>query len=258
VLLGLNGDDVLIGGAGAANQMQGGMGDDRYVVTTNDTLVEAAGEGTDTVETTLGAYALRANFENLTYTGAGNFTGTGNELNNVISGGNGADVLRGGGGNDDLIGGAGNDLAVLSGDRADYTVVQEADGVYRITDGVGGRDGVDLANGVERVRFADGTTALLSDLATPAAPMAASAKDYDAQILPGLLDDDFIVTKTADQPLVLPGDGLPSEFMMDEAAPQGRFGGGSNRMLSLFDDDGGFLADPVGLLKPTDGLDDWM
>ncbi|NJC42275.1 Ca2+-binding RTX toxin-like protein [Brevundimonas alba] len=108
LLLGQAGDDILIGGSGLANQMQGGTGDDRFVVSVaGDSLVEFAGEGTDTVETTLSAYTLKTNFEGLTYTGAGSFTGTGSSDNNTITGGTGADTLLGMGGNDTLVGGAG-------------------------------------------------------------------------------------------------------------------------------------------------------
>ena len=51
--------------------------------------------------------------ENLTYTGidADPFVGTGNALNNVISGGDLADTLSGLGGNDTLNGGLGADTA---------------------------------------------------------------------------------------------------------------------------------------------------
>jgi len=259
-LIGLGGDDVLSGGGGAANQLYGGAGDDRYIVSAiGDTVVENSGEGVDTVETALGGFTLRANVENLIYTGSGNFAGIGNASANVITGGAGADTLTGGGGNDTLNGGAGNDLAVLSGLQADYTVVLEADGVYRVTDGVGGRDGVDLLTGVERVRFSDGSTVLLADLAGPASstPLSASAKGYDAEVLPGLSDDDFIVLKGADEPLILPGDGLIDEIAL-EPAGFGGFGGEGGRMLTLFDEGADFLFDPAGLLKHTDGLDDWM
>ena len=52
-----------------------------------------------------------ANVENLTYTGvdADQFVGTGNALNNVITGGDLADTLSGLAGNDTLNGGLGND-----------------------------------------------------------------------------------------------------------------------------------------------------
>jgi hypothetical protein len=43
------------------------------------------------------------------YTGTAAFTGVGNDLNNSITGGVGADTLNGGAGNDILMGGLGND-----------------------------------------------------------------------------------------------------------------------------------------------------
>jgi Ca2+-binding RTX toxin-like protein len=90
--------------------MAGGAGNDTYVVdNAGDVVTEAAGAGTDTVQTTLASYALSANVENLTFTGAGNFSGTGNALNNTLAGGAGNDTLNGGDGSDTLIGGAGND-----------------------------------------------------------------------------------------------------------------------------------------------------
>ena len=103
------GDDTL-DGAGGADAMSGGGGNDTYLVNNvGDVVLESAGEGTDTVETTLNANTLPANVENLTFAGAGNFAGTGNELSNTITGGAGNDVLNGGAGDDVLIGGLGND-----------------------------------------------------------------------------------------------------------------------------------------------------
>jgi Ca2+-binding RTX toxin-like protein len=108
-LIGGSGNDLLDGGTGN-DTMTGGAGDDTYIVdSAGDQVIEAAGQGTDEVRTTLAAYTLGANVENLSYTGAGNFTGTGNALGNVISVGNGVGKLSGGDGNDTLIGGAGDD-----------------------------------------------------------------------------------------------------------------------------------------------------
>ncbi len=118
ILEGGNGNDTLIGGAGndrldggAGNDLlQGGAGNDTYVaVDAGDTIEEGLNAGTDLVQTAMNAFTLGANLENLTYTGTGNFAGTGNGLNNTITGGAGNDVLDGGAGNDILIGGAGND-----------------------------------------------------------------------------------------------------------------------------------------------------
>ncbi|RZJ21179.1 MAG: hypothetical protein EON85_15575, partial [Brevundimonas sp.] len=107
-LIGNGGNDTLIGGAGAANTLLGGMGDDTYVVSNaGDSYIEYADEGTDLVLTDVAALTLRANVENLTYTGTGNFTATGNASNNVITSGEGDDSLDGLGGADTLIGGLG-------------------------------------------------------------------------------------------------------------------------------------------------------
>jgi len=90
--------------------MTGGLGNDTfYVDSANDVVIEAVGGGTDTVKATASNYTLAANVENLTYTGASNFAGTGNTINNTITGGNGADTLDGNLGNDKLLGGLGND-----------------------------------------------------------------------------------------------------------------------------------------------------
>ena len=110
VLRGLDGNDVLIGGLGA-DEMIGSTGNDIYVVDdAGDTVVENATEGTDSVETTLTAYTLTANVENLEFTGSGLFSGSGNELANIIVGGSGFDVLQGLDGDDTLGGEAGDDL----------------------------------------------------------------------------------------------------------------------------------------------------
>ena len=61
---GLGGDDTLNGGANA-DTMIGGMGDDTYVVdNTTDVVTENAGEGADTVQSSL-TYTLSSNVENL-------------------------------------------------------------------------------------------------------------------------------------------------------------------------------------------------
>jgi Ca2+-binding RTX toxin-like protein len=101
-------NDRLDGGAGA-DGLAGGGGDDTYIVDAGDTVVEGAGQGADTVKTALASYTLAANVENLVFTGSGNFTGTGNVLDNSITGGSGDDTLNGASGGDSLIGLAGND-----------------------------------------------------------------------------------------------------------------------------------------------------
>jgi Ca2+-binding RTX toxin-like protein len=110
-ITGNDGNNIIDGGAGV-DVMIGGLGDDTYVASiAGDVITENLGGGTDTVITGLNTYALglNTNLENLRYTGNGNFIGTGNELANILTGGDGNDSLTGGDGNDTLIGGAGND-----------------------------------------------------------------------------------------------------------------------------------------------------
>lgn len=98
--------------ANSLHTLQGGAGDDVYVVGISGVVVtEAANSGIDEVQTSVGILSIAAydNVENLTYTGSAAFTGTGNASNNIITGGVGSDALRGAAGNDQLIGGAGND-----------------------------------------------------------------------------------------------------------------------------------------------------
>ena len=134
VITGDAGNDTLDGGTGA-DTMAGGTGNDQYVVDNNaDLVTEQANEGIDHVSSSI-TYTLTDNVENLTLTGSANIDGTGNELDNVISGNsgnnvldglagndtlhgnNGADTLIGGTGNDVLNGNAGNDQ--LQGDEGD-------------------------------------------------------------------------------------------------------------------------------------------
>lgn len=113
VLMGHNGADTLNGGAGA-DELIGGNGADTYIVDDAlDSVVEQAGQGSDTVRTTLNSYTLTPNVENLIFEGTGDFSGTGNDLANVIRGGQGDDVLDGGGGADRLQGLDGNDTYIV-------------------------------------------------------------------------------------------------------------------------------------------------
>jgi len=94
ILTGNNGNNVLDGGAGA-DQLIGGLGDDTYVVDAGDTIVEQQFGGTDTVITNQ-TFTLGSELENLTLTGAAAINGTGNELDNVLTGNSAANVLAGG------------------------------------------------------------------------------------------------------------------------------------------------------------------
>ncbi|MBF8789368.1 peroxidase family protein [Pseudomonas asiatica] len=159
------GNDLLDGGAGI-DRLVGGLGDDTYVVdNAGDVVVEATAAGTDTVRATAASYTLGANVENLTYIGAGNFTGTGNGLANVITGAAGNDTLNGDGGNDQLLGGLGTDT--LNGGAGDDTLDGGAgnDSLFGDTgndnlQGGAGDDNLDGGNGVDVLQGGDGNDTL--------------------------------------------------------------------------------------------------
>jgi Ca2+-binding RTX toxin-like protein len=191
-LTGNDGNDKLIGGAGN-DTMIGGAGDDVYVVdVAGDVVTEAASAGTDRVETALASYTLGVNVENLTYTGAAAFTGTGNALDNLIIGGNGNDVLNGvvgndtlngGNGNDNLNGGAGLDVLVggagndtlTGGADADSFVFSSATGVDTIGDFVTNTDKIVITQSALAIGNGD-TTVDNAVLRTAAGGFSANAE----------------------------------------------------------------------------------
>ena len=133
------GDDRLDGGRGA-DRLEGGRGDDLFIVDNKgDVVGEAAGQGTDTVQSTV-SYSLPSNVERLTLLGSGDLNGTGNGLANVLRGNAGDNVLSGGAGHDILLPGHGHDR--LTGGRgADDFVVTGASGDNLvITDLLSGTD----------------------------------------------------------------------------------------------------------------------
>lgn len=135
------GNDLLDGGVGG-DSLVGGTGDDLYRVDDmGDVVVEAAGEGDDTVESSV-TYVLPENVETLRLVGEANIDATGsagndhlvgNAGNNVLLGGAGDDVLEGGDGLDTLEGGAGNDR-LDGGAGRDQLIGGEGDDIYRVDD----------------------------------------------------------------------------------------------------------------------------
>ncbi len=133
-LLGGADNDTLDGGAGA-DTMAGGTGDDRYMVdNVGDVVVEASGEGHDTVLTTLAATTLADNVEDLVLLD-GALAGTGNALDNLITGNAAANLLVGQDGNDTLDGGAGNDTMIGGNGNDTYIVDNGRDVVVELAGG---------------------------------------------------------------------------------------------------------------------------
>ncbi|WP_016953290.1 calcium-binding protein [Anabaena sp. PCC 7108] len=112
-LLGNQGNDILIAGTGA-DTLAGGTENDIYIVDSLDDVLEAAGEGTDTVDVTVlgtgNTWVTSAEVEliNIAGTNVANVRQT-NDVDTTIIGNSGANILRSSGGNDFLNGKAGND-----------------------------------------------------------------------------------------------------------------------------------------------------
>ncbi|GAA0646343.1 M10 family metallopeptidase C-terminal domain-containing protein [Brevundimonas lenta] len=236
-LLGFAGNDILAGGQGLANQLQGGLGDDLYVLDAYDTIVEIAGQGHDTIEAHVGAHVMAANVEDMFYVGFNKFYGTGNAGNNTITSGIGDDILKGMGGSDRLFGGAGYDEVHVRGTQAQYTVTTEGSG-WRIVDTVAGRDGTIYVESIEAVRFLSGNTKTVLTYTHAAAPEL-SAKDVGPLVSPMLADDAFVLPALDDKagPQVLP--------VQDELAFEGAGSGGASGMETGFHGFHGFGDAPL-------------
>jgi len=169
-LYGQAGNDTLYGGA-RTDRLEGGDGNDTlYGGSGGDNLLGGAGDdilygdddgvnGNDKLDGEAGNDQM--------FGGGGNDEmrgGTGNDLvdggigNDFVDGDGGIDILIGGAGDDILNGGTESDTAVYSGNLGDYSIVQNVDGSFTITDLRGGSpDGVDTLRNVEFFQFANTT-----------------------------------------------------------------------------------------------------
>ncbi|HEV2747303.1 MAG TPA: calcium-binding protein [Allosphingosinicella sp.] len=139
-LHGEGGPDWLGGGDGV-DLLRGGVGSDTYRVDAAGEAREQAGEGIDTVRSTVG-YALGQNIERLTLLGSLDINGRGNALNNLIIGNSGENVLNGADGSDTLTGGMGADDFLFN------SALDPAANVDRVTDFEIGLDDIRLDDAI--------------------------------------------------------------------------------------------------------------
>jgi Ca2+-binding RTX toxin-like protein len=220
ILTGNAADNILDGGAGAdtldggagADVMLGGKGIDVYIVDNQaDTVIESAGEGTDTVYASV-SYALTDNVENLVLTGSANINAVGNAGNNRLEGNAGNNILFGGLGNDTYVFGRGSGQDIV----ANFDAGKPAGDVVQLAAGLADADmdyvraGNDLLlsikgtsdqltvadyfenggkddNTLEKIRFADGTSLNHGAVLNRTTAMGRTSVDAEVPEAPGML-----------------------------------------------------------------------
>ena len=108
-LEGNNEQNIIDGGKGADAMSGFGGWDKYYVDNAGDTVTESAGEGTDTVVSTIALANAFAEVENYEFKTSAAVHFDANGLNNRVDGGSGKDEIYGLGGNDYLFGNGGSD-----------------------------------------------------------------------------------------------------------------------------------------------------
>jgi len=132
ILDGGTGADILSDNGQSGITLFGSAGNDTYIVSNPGTVVtELAGNGTDTLQTSLSSYQLAANVEALVYTGSGSFSSTATAAGQTITGGTAADTLGDGGFTDiTLRGGGGADTFNVTNNS---TTISEVAGTTNAT-----------------------------------------------------------------------------------------------------------------------------
>jgi Ca2+-binding RTX toxin-like protein len=244
VLRGTAGANILTGGFGA-DTLVGRGGNDIYYDDGADTIVEQAGEGTDEVRTTSAGYVLADHVERLKFLGTEDFIGIGNDANNDITGGTGADQIYGGDGHDSLIGGLGEDQ--LFGE-AGQDMLSGGGGADHMEGGVGNDVYIVDNDGDEAIELAgEGTDQVYASTASYALPEEIENLTYNGSTafegIGNALDN------------VIQGGGGADTLDGGDGADDLRGGGGADTLLGGDGDDilvGGWGAD---ILSGGEGAD---
>lgn len=177
-----------------AARMRGGAGDDVYRVDNiGDVIVEQAAFGHDLVQSTI-SVTLSANVEALALMGTANLNGTGNTLDNSLSGNAGNNILNGGGG---------IDTATYAGPSTGYAL-SIAGTNLRVTDTaptVQGNTGIDTLIDVERVSFTTTTVETFTITRTAYQEFLVNTTTADSQLqsaVTTLRDGGFVVVWTSE------------------------------------------------------------
>ncbi len=184
-----DGDNVLTTGGGVWDLLDGGKGNDSYIIYNSSVSIrDSSFQGTDTIYSGAYSYTLPAFIEiGIMLDNAAILNGSpldnyleGNDFDNFLDGKDGNDQIAAWGGddqitggklNDEIDGGAGRDTAVFDGNRADFLVREHADGTISVLDLIGDL-GMDRLARVEFLAFNDQTVAVPNAIADPAGVLA--------------------------------------------------------------------------------------
>jgi Ca2+-binding RTX toxin-like protein len=200
-------DNIIVGNS-AANLLEGGMGNDIYIVGAGDSVIEAADAGTDTVVSDV-SWALSDNIENLTLTGHAATYGIGNALDNVIVGNSAANILDGGAGADFMQGGDGDDIYIVD-NIGDVVVEGFNEGIDLVQSGVT----YALGNNVENLTLIgtnaiDGTgNALDNEIIGNNADNVLDGGSSSDALIGGAGNDVYIVDEVGDTVIENDGEGI--------------------------------------------------
>jgi len=244
-LTGGAGNDILDGGLDSlVDTLIGGLGDDIYIVRAGDIVTETAGQGTDTIISSLAVdLSGLVNVENITLTGIGAVNATGNASKNLIKGNSATNILRGGAGTDTLYGLQGDDT-LDGGSEADnltggkgndtYLVDNTGDKVIELTGE--GTDTINsgvtitsLAINVENLVLAG--TALINGTGNTLANILTG--NSNANVLKGLDGDDTI-------------NGMAGNDTLDGGVGADALTGGAGNDLYLVDNTGDTVTELTG------------
>jgi Ca2+-binding RTX toxin-like protein len=151
IVTGSTGFDTLDGGGGS-DTLRGGAGSDVYLIDSAGDVVDEQGnaDGSDEVRTSFLLASAFYGIERYTYTGSGDWSFTGDSLNNTIAGSIGNDTLAGGIGDDWLDGGTGHDLLKGGSGNDTYVIDDAADTI----DEEGNADSFDVVRATASVNLA--------------------------------------------------------------------------------------------------------
>jgi Ca2+-binding RTX toxin-like protein len=199
VLHGGGGDDSLDGGPGA-DAMTGGAGDDTYFVDDiGDMVIEAPGGGVDLVRAT-SPFVAGPGVENILLDGGGGHAIVGNAGSNTLRGNGASNVLNGRGGADRMFGGAGADVYVVD-DPGDQVSEQPDRGVDEVQTAIS----LNMPANIERLRLlgrddlAAGGNALANVMAGNAGDNVLNGGAGADLMAGGLGDDVYVVDHAGDR-----------------------------------------------------------